>query len=363
VSLAVLCTLLANSAEQAHAAATAPESVLLAETLRSVVVILDWDMVQRQGRIGSGIVVRRDRVTTQCQIIRKVTKLGVKQGGMRARARLVREDPSRDLCELEILPPGRLDPPSYRVRSIREIAVGEAIYAFPALPDEIGVPIKGNISAIRSHGKDKIIHVSKRLASSYAGGPWFDQSGALVGITMVKGRRDNDASYIYPAEYAVDAAHPPGAVALPQSGAIERPTAVVPRSTRVERGLGQSVARTEPGAQASRPSSIGQGAEANRTYLAQIVEASMNRLVYAKEVRQGGWSGTATIRFWLEPGGQLRESFVESSSGYAALDVAALVAVRKAIAETVMPDSVREHGFRGVVAVRHVEPATAAQSR
>ena len=98
-------------------------------------------------------------------------------------------------------------------------------------------------------------------------------------------------------------------------------------------------------------------------YLSQIVEASMNRLVYAKEVRQGGWSGTATIRFWLEPGGQLRESFVESSSGYAALDVAALVAVRKAIAETVIPDSVREHGFRGVVAVRHVEPATAAQSR
>jgi len=363
VSLALLCGWLANTVEQARAAATAPESAVIAEILRSVVVILDWDLVQRQGRIGSGIVVRRDRVTTQCQIVRKVTNIGIKQGGMRARARLVRDDPSRDLCELEILPPGRLDPPSYRVRSVGEIAVGEPIYAFPALPDEIGMPIKSNISAVRSHGKDKIIRVSKKLASSYAGGPWFDKSGALVGITMFKGRRDGGAGFIYPAEYVVDAAHPPATVASQQSSAIERPTAPARRSTKVERGLGQAVARTEPGAQASRPSSVGEGAEANRAYLAQIVEASMNRLVYAKEVREGGWSGTATIRFWLEPGGQLRESFVESSSGYAALDVAALVAVRKAIAETVMPDSVREHGFRGVVAVRHVEPATAAQSQ
>ena len=78
-------------------------------------------------------------------IVRKIRNLGVKQGGMRARARLVREDPSRDLCELQILSPGRLDPPSYRVRFVGEIAVGEPIYAFTALPDEIGVPIKGNI--------------------------------------------------------------------------------------------------------------------------------------------------------------------------------------------------------------------------
>ena len=354
---------MAKSAEPAPGTATAPESAILADTLRSVVVILDWDMVQRQGRIGSGIVVSRGRVTTQCQIIRKVAHLGVKQGGMRARARLVREDPSRDVCELEILPPGRLDPPSYRVRSVAEIAVGEPIYAFPALPDEIGVPIKGNISGLRSHGKDTVIRVSKRVAHSYAGGPWFDKSGALVGITMFQGRDDGDASFVYPAEYVVDVARRPATVAAQQNSAIEKPTTPAPHSTKVERGLGQSTPRAEPKAPASRPSAPREGAEANRVYLSQIVEASMNRLVYAKEVREGGWSGTATIRFWLEPGGQLRESFVESSSGYASLDVAALVAVRKAIAEIAIPDFVREHGFRGVVAVRHIEPTAAAQSQ
>jgi TonB family protein len=348
--------------EEACAAEPAPEAAAFANAIRSVVVVLDWDQVFKQGQIGSGTLVQRNRVITQCQIVRKVRHLGVTQHGMRTQARLVREDRSRDLCELEILPPGHFDPPPYRVRPVQEIAIGESLYVFRAAMDE-AVFIKGEVSAVRTHGKDKTIHISSRLTPAYGGGPWFDGAGALVGITVFR----ESASFAYPAETIFGAKQTPAHQARqsisPQSGAPEKVASAPVGATKVERNLEQRVARAEPEGRGQPASKDAPALEANRTYLAQILEASMDRLVYPKEVLETGWSGTSTIRFSLESGGQLRESFVETSSGYAALDVAALVAVRKAIKATVLPDRIRERGFRGVVVIRHLEPRKPPRSR
>ena len=360
--LATLCAWLADTVGMAHAAAPAPESAAVANAIRSLVVVLDWDQVRKQGQIGSGILVQRNRVVTQCQIVRKVRHLGVTQRGMRTQARLVHEDLSRDLCELEILPPGNFDPPPYQVRSVREIAIGEPLYVFRAAMDE-AVFIKGDVSAVRTQGKDKTIHISSRLTPAYGGGPWFDSAGALVGITVFR----ESASFAYPAETIFGAKQTPAHQARqsisPQSGAPEKAASAPVAETKVERNLEQRVARAELEGRGQPASRDAPGPEVNRTYLAQILEASMDRLVYPKEVLETGWSGTSTIRFWLEPGGQLRESFVETSSGYAALDVAALVAVRKAIKATVRPDLITERGFRGVVVIRHLEPRKPPRSR
>ena len=47
----------------------------------------------------------------------------------------------------------------------------------------------------------------------------------------------------------------------------------------------------------------------------------------------------------------MRQSYVETSSGYAGLDVTALLAVRKAIGDVPMPDQVREKGLKGTVSI------------
>jgi TonB family protein len=369
IGAALLATVCAGLA---YAAEPAPEVAAFANAVRSVVVVLDWDQVLKQGQIGSGTLVQHNRVITQCQIVRKVRHLGVKLGGMRAQARLAHEDGNRDLCELEILPPGHFDPPRYQVRSVQEIGVGEPIYAFRSVLDEAGVFIRGTVSAVRTHGKDKTIHMSNRLTPAYGGGPWFDSSGALVGITIFRARRDEDASFAYPAEYVFDPkylldskqtpARQAGQSISPPSRAIEKPAPVPTLETKGEQNPEEKVARAEPEQRGRSASKDVRGTEANRAYLAQIVEASIDRVIYPKEVLEAGWSGTSTIRFSLESGGHLRESFVETTSGYASLDVAALLAVRKAINETVVPDSIKERGFRGVVVIRHLAPRKPPQS-
>jgi len=357
--LATVCAWLAATIGIAHGAEPKPESVAVANAIRSVVVILDWDQVLKQGQIGSGILVQRDRVMTQCRIIWKVRHLGVKQRGTRARARLAHEDRTHDLCELEILAPGHFDPPPQQLRSVQEIAVGEPLYVFRAALDET-VFIKGSVSGVRTHGKDTTIHISSRLTPAYGGGPWFDSSGALVGITIFRARGDEDASFAYPAEYIFDAkqkaAHQTGQSIPPQSGATGKVTSSPVPETKVEQNQEQKVAGVVLEREGQLALNDVQATEARRRYLAQILAASMNHLIYPKEVLEAGWSGTSTIRFWLEPGGYLRECVVENSSGYAALDVTALLAVRRAIAETVLPGLVRDRGFRGVVLIRNVEP-------
>src|SRR6185436_13100857 len=73
------CAWLANALEVACAAEPAPEAAAFANAIRSVVVVLDWDQVFKQGQIGSGTLVQRNRVITQCRIVGKVRHLGVKQ--------------------------------------------------------------------------------------------------------------------------------------------------------------------------------------------------------------------------------------------------------------------------------------------
>jgi hypothetical protein len=47
----------------------------------------------------------------------------------------------------------------------------------------------------------------------------------------------------------------------------------------------------------------------------------------------------------------LRQSYVEATSGYAGLDVTALLAVRKAIGDVPMPAQVKEKGLKGTVTI------------
>ena len=55
----------------------------------------------------------------------------------------------------------------------------------------------------------------------------------------------------------------------------------------------------------------------------------------------------------------LSESFVEASSGYAALDVTALLAVRRALRERPPPPAIKEKGMMATVAITFALPENA----
>ena len=88
-----------------------------------------------------------------------------------------------------------------------------------------------------------------------------------------------------------------------------------------------------------------------KEYLEDVVRASTKHVVYPDSARTAHWTGTTSIWFRLNSGGELGESFVDTSSGYATLDVAALLAVRKAITDLPPPQLIKDRGMMATVAV------------
>jgi TonB family protein len=91
--------------------------------------------------------------------------------------------------------------------------------------------------------------------------------------------------------------------------------------------------------------------QAVKEYLEDIVRASTKHVVYPDSARKSHWTGTTSIWFRLDSSGELSESFVDVTSGYATLDVAALLAVRKAISDKPPPQPIKDRGMMATVAV------------
>jgi TonB family protein len=87
------------------------------------------------------------------------------------------------------------------------------------------------------------------------------------------------------------------------------------------------------------------------SYLRDLAQASVVNITYPEEARQEQWTGTASIALRVDPGGELKESYVDTSSGYASLDVVALLAVRKALADMPPTALLKSRGFVGKIAI------------
>ena len=72
---------------------------------------------------------------------------------------------------------------------------------------------------------------------------------------------------------------------------------------------------------------------------------------YPKDALELGIEGTAVVRLSIDAGGRLNSSTIDPSSGYAALDLAALEMVRKAHPLVTLPPALRGRSFDVAVPV------------
>jgi len=274
--------------------------------------------------LGSGVMLPGGKVLTDCHLFDDVERLEVRARKRRSEASVVYADRKRDLCELKVARPGRFHPAALRRRDIHDLDPGESVYAVAASNGEAKV-VMGRVVRVLREGEDEIVLISSRLTPEYSGGALFDRSGAFIGVLTHRERSSSKLSYAYPARYI-----------LMRSEA---------EAARVQRTAGASPFKTVA-----------------EEYLNRLAEASREGLKYPEEARTQAWSGTASIRFDLDPSGELLQSFVDVSSGYAGLDVSALLAVRRAIEEVPMPPAVKERGLKGTVSITFA-PSVAAEAR
>jgi TonB family protein len=323
----------------------------LTRAKRNMVAVLDWDKSNSKTVLGTGVLLQRDRALIPCRIANAARNLGVSQQQRRSEARLTGERSGRGLCELKIAHPVHFDPLPIEIRPIEQVAVGDSVYAiYGAVGRDLSM-VKARVSAIAGAGESKVIRISRRLNVSSMGSALFDSSGALLGINASNPPQGEETAFSYPMESFLQVeelkAQQAKATIAPwedtkppaQLQVAAQPTVQAPKLAHAQRPLERPTADTLAYKQAVKE------------YLEDIVRASMKHVVYPDSARKSHWTGTTSIWFRLNSGGELGESFVDTSSGYATLDVAALLAVRKAITDLQAPQLIKDRGMMATVAV------------
>lgn len=172
--------LLALSQSSGDASSKTPEQIF-AEVSPSVVVVHSLGKHVKHSWQGTGVVVAKDIVVTNCHLFESPIETRVLYQKKRYPARLTVENRARDLCILNV--PSLGAPPVSKLVQANSLRVGQAVYA-------IGTPLgleltltAGLISSLRHIGSDTIIQTSASIAPGSSGGGLFDSDGGLVGIT------------------------------------------------------------------------------------------------------------------------------------------------------------------------------------
>ena len=377
----------AGAAQDNGAALTQAE--VLAKAARNVVQVVSWEKGTARAALGSGILLQRDYVITQCHVLKNAKRFGVAQGQRRSEARLMHENRRRDLCELVVVTPVHFNPATIRIRWIDDVLVGETVYAVGAPAGRDVDVIKAKIADIRGSGEDKTIRVSPKLGAGYNGGALFDRFGALIGISLLRtdGGEATGGTHVYPVQAFLEAAggkprsgsapkilaadptwedqpangelpaaskqalNSPRPQPAPKLPAAEEAKAAAPPPIREAKAEPSTITRSE-----ARHLAAAEYKKAVKEYLETIVRASTKQVAYPDEAVRARWTGTSSILFKFKAGGDLSESYVDKSSGYATLDVTALLAVRKALADIPPPQVVKDKGMTATVAIAFVLP-------
>lgn len=162
----------------ATAKAKTPERIF-EEASRSMVVIHAYGDNGRLRNQGSGVVIGKDAVVTNCHVIEEAKRIVVVHTAREIDAAADMSDVERDLCHLTV--PGLAAVPA-TVWSDR-LKVGQRVYAIGA-PEGLELTIsEGLVSSIREFDGSQYIQTSAPISAGSSGGGLFDVEGRLVGIT------------------------------------------------------------------------------------------------------------------------------------------------------------------------------------
>src|SRR5690349_4634508 len=344
-----LGSLICTPASSAKRDEEADSSDPLSKVKRNIVAVVDLDRPEKTV-LGTGILIQRDKALVPCRLAAASRNLGVAQGQRRSPAKLIDARATRGLCALKVAHPVHFDPSPLEIRPIEEVSVGDSVYVLSTVSGHEFSMTRARISEVTGSGENQVIRISKRLAPSATGSSLFDGNGAFIGMHASRGTKADEASFNYPMEYYLQGEE--------QKAQQAKQTTAPWEDTKPPAQL-QVNAEPDPAPKLARNKVAGErGAEnlaykqAVKEYLEDIVRASMQHVVYPDSARSAHWTGTTSIWFRLNSGGgELGESFVDTSSGYATLDVAALLAVRKAITDLPAPQLVKDRGMMATVAV------------
>ncbi|PPD02660.1 MAG: hypothetical protein CTY29_12285 [Methylobacter sp.] len=167
----------------------------------SIVTIRTYDEEGHQQGQGSGVVVDKGKIVTNCHVVREANNLKVFNDSQEYTASWTLTDPSRDIC---ILTANSLEAPSIKIRKINDVKIGEAIFAV-GNPLGFGLSVTaGLVSSISPYRDEQTIVASVPLSPGSSGGGLFDTRGRLLGITTAILTAGQNLNIVLPADWITE---------------------------------------------------------------------------------------------------------------------------------------------------------------
>jgi tetratricopeptide (TPR) repeat protein len=164
----------------------------------SVVVVHVSDDTGKSIALGSGVVIERGVVITNCHVAEAGQKLEVSLLKTAYTASVRYADPDRDLCELSV--PKLLAPP-ITFGDSQNLEVGQRVYAVGA-PEGLELSLsEGLVSSVRSSAGLHFIQTTASISPGSSGGGLFDDQGRLVGITTFYVTEGQNLNFALPADW------------------------------------------------------------------------------------------------------------------------------------------------------------------
>ncbi|WP_187360073.1 trypsin-like peptidase domain-containing protein [Chitinolyticbacter meiyuanensis] len=171
-------------------------SELFEATSPSIVVVVGRNGDTQLSSLGSGVVIERGEVVTNCHVVAQTPDVKVLYQGKDYSARVRYQDHGHDLCQLSV---SGLDAPAARLGG--PLRVGNKVFALGA-PQGLELSLsEGIVSSLRDFDKAKLIQTTAAISPGSSGGGLFDERGGLVGITTFQSRTGQNLNFAVPAEW------------------------------------------------------------------------------------------------------------------------------------------------------------------
>lgn len=146
---------------------------------------------------GSGVVVAKGQVATNCHVVEGSSAITVGTADGPAAATLSRGDAAKDLCVLAV-PTGSM--PAADIRPAKSMAIGETVFAI-GWPKGLELTLSSGLVSQLRGVESPVIQTTAAISPGSSGGGLFDSKGKLVGITTFKVEGGEALNFASPADW------------------------------------------------------------------------------------------------------------------------------------------------------------------
>lgn len=170
---------------------------IFATVSKSVFTIRTYDANGKELGLGSGVVVAKGEIVTNCHVVKDAALYRVGQGKKYIQATVLYADVERDLCLL-IAPD--IKAPAVKMGSSTKLQVGDKAYTI-GTPEGFELSLGDGLIAQLRSGTQYPIQTTAPISHGSSGGGLFDEKGQLIGITSAGSETGSNIGLAVPVEW------------------------------------------------------------------------------------------------------------------------------------------------------------------